>query len=50
MIAVLVLGTNIGDRVDFLLKALDEIRALGRVIGISGLYLSKPFGYECRRS
>ncbi|MCK5832990.1 2-amino-4-hydroxy-6-hydroxymethyldihydropteridine diphosphokinase [bacterium] len=46
MIAALVLGSNVGDRVGFLIKAVGKIGEFGAIKGISGLFISKAYGVE----
>ena len=45
-IAVVVLGSNVGDKVAYLRAAVEAIREMGEVIRVSGLYDSEPFGVE----
>jgi 2-amino-4-hydroxy-6-hydroxymethyldihydropteridine diphosphokinase len=40
------LGTNLGDRVGYILKALDALGSLGTVLSVSTLYESEPWGYR----
>ncbi len=40
------LGSNVGDRIGNILKAIDSISSLGVVIKVSTLYESEPWGVE----
>jgi len=40
------LGSNLGDRLSYMLKALNEIKKLGKVLKISTVYESKAWGIE----
>ena len=43
--AVIALGSNIGDRLQFLKKAVDYIKLLGNISTISPLYDTSPYGF-----
>jgi len=45
-IAVVVLGSNVGDRVAQLCAAVEATREMGEIICVSSLYESEPFGVE----
>ena len=38
------LGSNLGERMDHLRRSVDELRELGTVAAISGLYETQPVG------
>ncbi|MDQ7081618.1 MAG: 2-amino-4-hydroxy-6-hydroxymethyldihydropteridine diphosphokinase [Aquificota bacterium] len=40
------LGTNLGDRLGYLLRAVEGLRGLGKVERVSTLYESDPWGYR----
>jgi len=40
------LGSNVENRINYLLKALEEIRSFGRILKISAVYESEAWGYE----
>lgn len=42
--AFLLLGTNLGDRLQNLKSALEELKALGTISGTSGVYETEPWG------
>ena len=43
----LILGGNIGDRKDFLNRCIDLLRSeVGRVVGLSAVYESEPWGFD----
>ncbi len=42
--AVIALGSNIGDRLSFLKRALDSIKWRGTILKISPLYETSPYG------
>ncbi|HHS50114.1 MAG TPA: 2-amino-4-hydroxy-6-hydroxymethyldihydropteridine diphosphokinase [candidate division Zixibacteria bacterium] len=46
MTAIIVIGSNLGDRVAYMLSAVEEMGQLGEIIAVSGLYSSEPDGYE----
>lgn len=46
MEVLLGIGSNLGDRLSYILKALDEIEKLGKVLKISTVYESKAWGIE----
>lgn len=39
------LGSNLGDRKESLDRAIEELRALGHITGVSGYHETKPWGY-----
>lgn len=43
--AVIALGSNVGDRLHYLKKAVDSIKLLGHVSAISPLYDTSPYGF-----
>lgn len=45
MIAYIALGANIGDREEYLRKAVQEIQKKGKVLSYSSLYETEPVGY-----
>ena len=49
--AVLLLGCNIGDRIDYLNKAVIELKnEVGAITKMSSVYESEPWGFECEIS
>lgn len=44
MTAIVIMGSNVGDRVGYLIEAREYLWRLGAVEAKSGLYSSKPFG------
>ncbi len=44
-IAALGLGSNLGDREDYLGRAIDALGGIGRIVGRSSVYLTEPVGY-----
>lgn len=46
----LALGSNVGDRLGYLIKALNEIKKIAEVKKISTVYESKAWGYENQSS
>ncbi len=43
---VVALGSNIEPRIEYLKKAIQEIRKIGEVLSVSSLYETKPVGFE----
>ena len=43
--AYLILGSNLNDRVGFLIKAVEKLTKFGEIIGASKLHLSRAYGY-----
>jgi len=44
--AYLGIGSNIGNRLSFILKSLEEIKTLGKIVKLSTVYESKAWGLE----
>ncbi len=42
---VLALGSNLGDRRENLLRAIDEISSIAQVLSVSNIYETEPMGY-----
>ncbi|NPB08115.1 MAG: 2-amino-4-hydroxy-6-hydroxymethyldihydropteridine diphosphokinase [Aquificae bacterium] len=43
------IGSNVGNRIGYILRALEELRSLGRVLRLSTVYESEAWGYESQR-
>ncbi|GAB6066122.1 2-amino-4-hydroxy-6-hydroxymethyldihydropteridine diphosphokinase [Aquifex pyrophilus] len=46
MKAYLGIGSNVGERLSFILKSLEEIKKLGKIVKLSTVYESKAWGIE----
>lgn len=46
--AFIALGSNIGDRQNYLKRALDLLKKSGRILSVAGIYESTPYGYQAQ--
>ena len=40
------LGSNLGDRIGYLTRAVDHLRETGKIVAVSTVYESQPWGYK----
>ncbi len=40
------LGTNVGDRIGYLVRAVDGLTCIGEILSVSTVYESEPWGYR----